>query len=189
MSLNDQIEELTNAVVSCGNLLVREAARIFRPHGITPAQFNVLNLLVLNGDSMRPSEIAQSLVVDPASTTYLMNQVEERGWIQRVDDPADRRACLVVISAEGRAKVSEVVPLYRAALAETARHLGARPHFGEALALLADLPTAAMAATEHVAAQHFPVAPATTGKVRRAETVPAAPRSRKAAAPKRKPAR
>lgn len=180
MSLNDQIEDLTNAVVSCGNLLVREAARIFRPYGITPAQFNVLNLLVLNGESMRPSEIAESLVVDPASTTYLMNQVEERGWIKRVDDPADRRACLVELSVTGRAKVAEVTPLYRDALAETARQLGERSDFHGVLALLNDLPAAAMEATELVSKKYHSAKPAKPTKSTKAD---------KQAIAKRKPAR
>lgn len=151
MDLHAHMEDLTNALVSCGNLLVREAARIFRPHGITPAQFNVLNLLRINGEGMRPSEIAEHLVVDPASTTYLMKQVEERGWILRVHDQEDKRAHRVELTQEGRQKVSEVLPIYQAALAETARQLGERPHIEELFNLLRELPVAAIRTTENLA--------------------------------------
>jgi len=153
MSIDAHIEDLTNSIVSCGNLLVREAGRLFRAQGITPAQFNVLNLLRIAEEGLRPSEIAAKLVVDPASTTYLLKQVEERGWITRVPDEQDRRAYRVEFTREGREKVEEVLPLYQAGLTEMARLLGERPHAREALELLAELPVVAVAATSKLTNQ------------------------------------
>lgn len=157
MPLQDQIEDFTNALVSCGNILVREAARMFRPHGITPAQFNVLNLIVIHGRGLRPSEIAEALVVDPASTTYLLKQVEERGWVRRIDDLSDRRAYTVELTVEGRAKADEVIPVYKAALVVLARILGERPEVRECQGLLADIPEAAQRTTEEIA-RRYPAA-------------------------------
>lgn len=145
-----QYEDFTNAIVACGNILVREAARLFRPYGITPAQFNVLNLLRIYGDGQRPSDIAQRLVVDPASATYLMNQVQEKGWIDRVEDKEDRRASRVSLTAEGRVKVQEMLPLYEQGLASLAKLMGDGSALAEALALVNNLAVCVVEATEAV---------------------------------------
>jgi len=144
------LEDLTNAIVSCGNLLVREAARLFKPFKLSPAQFNVLHLLHLRGDGLRPSDIAQSLVVDPASMTYLMDTLEKRGWIQRGDDPKDRRVYRILLTKPGREMHDQAAKLYHAALTGTASRL-AGDHDSKAVQkLLAALPVAAAAATEDI---------------------------------------
>jgi len=142
------LEDLTNEIVSCGNLLVREAARLFKPFKLSPAQFNALHLLHLRGDGLRPSDIAQSLVVDPASMTYLIDTLEKRGLIQRGDDPKDRRVYRIQLTKAGRELHDQTAKLYHAALAGTAAQLGGEHDPKALLKLLTALPVAAQAATE-----------------------------------------
>lgn len=115
------VKILTNAMVSCGNGLLREANRLFRPYGVTAACFNVLNLLVDEPEGLRPSELTRLLVVDPSSTTYVLDQMEKQGWIKREREPSDRRAYRVFIVAAGKRTHAQVSPLYHAALTEMAR--------------------------------------------------------------------
>jgi DNA-binding MarR family transcriptional regulator len=144
------LELLTNRVVLTGTLLVREAVRLFKPHGITPAQFNVLHLIELYGEGLRPGEISEKLVVDPASATYLMDQMEQKGWIVRADDPDDRRAYRIMRTPEGKRKFAEVFPYYQRGLTEMAKLLGRAGDPKVAEALVALLPEAAREATELV---------------------------------------
>lgn len=120
------IKELTNAMVSGGNGLLREANRLFRPYGVTAAYFNVLNLLIDAPDGLRPSELTRSLVVDPSSTTYVLDQMEKRGWIKREREPSDRRAYRILIAAEGKRLHAQVAPLYQAALTEMSKGVSIR---------------------------------------------------------------
>jgi len=144
------LEDLTNAIVSCGNLLMREASRLFKPLKLSPAQFNVLHLLHLRGDGLRPSDIAQSLVVDPASMTYLMDTLEKRGWIQRGDDPKDRRVYRILLTKAGREMHDQAAKLYHTALQGTAARLAGDHDAKALLKLLTALPVAAQASTEEV---------------------------------------
>jgi len=121
--MSDAAKKLTNRIVSTGGALLRVAGELFRPHGITAAQFNVLNLLVDAPDGLRPSELAGQLVVDPSSTTYLVDQMEGKGWLKRTDDRADRRAWRVVLTAAGRKMHQRVEPDYVSALREMMRGL------------------------------------------------------------------
>jgi DNA-binding MarR family transcriptional regulator len=123
MKADMAIRRLTNAIVSSGNALLREAGRLFKPHGITAAQFNVLNLLADAPRGLRPSELTAALVVDPSSTTYVLDRMEVLGWLRRHADPRDRRATLIGLTAAGRKLHRRVTPCYVAALRETLRGL------------------------------------------------------------------
>ncbi len=113
-----EIRILTSAIVSTGNALVREAGRLFKEHGISAVQFNVLNLLIRAPSGMRPTGLTEALVVDASSTTYVIDRLESLGWIKRTEDPIDRRANLIVLTNAGRRMHSKVSPLYLAALRE-----------------------------------------------------------------------
>jgi DNA-binding MarR family transcriptional regulator len=112
------IKLLTNAIVRSGSALLREAGRLFKPHRISAAQFNVLNLLADAPEGMRPSVLASELVVDPSSATYVIDRMEAMGWLKRADDGRDRRAWRIVLTAAGRALHRDVAPLYVSALRE-----------------------------------------------------------------------
>jgi DNA-binding MarR family transcriptional regulator len=107
------------AVLSTGNELLREAGRLFKPHGLTAAQFNVLNLLSDEPNGLRPSDLTTALVVDPSSTTYLLDRMEQLGWLERVDHAEDRRAYRIELTTAGRELHRKVAPLYLTALRAT----------------------------------------------------------------------
>ena len=138
----EEMENFTNLVVGSSELLVKEAARLFKPHGLSPGQFNVLHLLVLRGGALRPSEIASSLVVDPASTTYVLDGMVRKGWLERRSDPEDRRSHHVLLTKEGRAQHDEVNAVYQEGLERLALALGGKQGLKESLELLQRLPEA-----------------------------------------------
>ena len=110
-------------LLRCSNTLVREASRLLAPLGITPAQFNALNLLHHSPDGARPSSLAQDLVVDPSSATYLIGQLIKAGWIKKHPDPIDGRAYRLQLTAAGRKIHTEAGAVYfptRDALSELA---------------------------------------------------------------------
>lgn len=76
------------------------AARL-KPLGLTVAQFDALaNLYV--GDGIRQQELAARLLVTKGNVTGLVNRLVERSWVERRDDPDDRRAHRVVLTRGGR---------------------------------------------------------------------------------------
>lgn len=122
---------------------------MFKPHGITAVQFNVLNLLSDMPRGLRPSDLTAALVVDPSSITYVVDRMEAAGWLRRVDDADDRRAWRIHLTPAGRALHARVIPLYRAALRETMRSLSV-PRVASLTDALREIQTAAAAAVESV---------------------------------------
>jgi DNA-binding MarR family transcriptional regulator len=119
----ETMAKLVHAILATGNRLIREAGRLFKPHGISAVQFNVLWLLAAAEDGLRPSELTAALVVDASSTTYVVDRMEALGWLKRRDDSADRRAWRIVLTPAGRKTYARVAAVYAAALQDVRRSL------------------------------------------------------------------
>lgn len=103
------------------NTLLRESRRLFRPHGLTDAQFNVLNILCTSGEGLTQRELSDILVVDRSNVTGLLDRMEAAGWVRRAAVPGDRRAWRVQVTPAGRNLWQKVFPLYERAIAEAMR--------------------------------------------------------------------
>jgi DNA-binding MarR family transcriptional regulator len=115
--------ELTTAVMATADVFLRESQRLFRPHGITAAQYNVLNVLAPHREGMSQRELGDVLVVDRSNVTGLLDRLEKAGWVRRADDPADRRVYRVTLTPAGRQLWARVEPRYVAAITAVTRGL------------------------------------------------------------------
>ena len=68
---------------------------------VTLPQLMLLNLAHHHG-SCRLTELAERIEVKPSAVTVMVDRLEKRGFVRRVQDPGDRRAVLVEVTAEGR---------------------------------------------------------------------------------------
>ena len=110
---------------SCLCLAVRRAARVvgrrydeaFRDLGINNGQFTIL--MVVSADrSITMGRIAEELAMDRTTLTAALKPLERDGLVRTTTDPADRRARLISITAEGRALLEQAVPRWQEAQAE-----------------------------------------------------------------------
>jgi DNA-binding MarR family transcriptional regulator len=90
-------------VFHAAQIFDKAAQRVFSPHGITAAQFNVLNLLADQPAGLRSSELAASLIVDPSNITGLLNRMDRDGLVTELENKADRRQRIVTLTPKGRA--------------------------------------------------------------------------------------
>jgi DNA-binding MarR family transcriptional regulator len=70
------------------------------PWDVTPSQSRALNVLMRNG-VLRLSELSDHLHIAPRSTTEVVDDLQQRGLVERRPDPADRRATLVALTGAG----------------------------------------------------------------------------------------
>lgn len=90
-------------VLTTAQSFQKAAGRVFRPHGLTTARFNVLTVLSRNPDGMRASDLASALVVDPSNVTGLLKRMKREGLLRELENSRDRRQYIVGLSAKGRA--------------------------------------------------------------------------------------
>jgi DNA-binding MarR family transcriptional regulator len=80
--------------------------------GLTRSEYELLVILVmiLNDEKLALSvtEISSLLQITPAGVTHLVNPLEEAGYIERLQDPTDRRIVLIGLTGKGT-KVAEAL--------------------------------------------------------------------------------
>lgn len=93
----------------CISFLIAKAsqtvARLSRerlaPHGITPLQYAVLQVL-WEQDGISATEVCTRLVIDSATITGVVDRLERLELIQRRADATDRRVNRLFLTREGR---------------------------------------------------------------------------------------
>ena len=79
----------------------------------------------LGEEGMRVTDLAEQARITKQSASVLVEQLERRGYVERVPDPSDARARLVVIAPRGREVQRVARREERAIEREWSRHLGA----------------------------------------------------------------
>ncbi|MER7548085.1 MarR family winged helix-turn-helix transcriptional regulator [Actinomadura sp.] len=82
------------------------AWRIIEKHGISPAGFFLLRLLIVE-DGLRPGEAAKRLLVTPATITSVADTLERNGHVRRERSYRDRRGVMLRITDSGRQLIAE----------------------------------------------------------------------------------
>jgi len=132
--------DLVVQTLRTASTMVRASRRIFRPHGLSEAQFNVLNILAgpAGEAGVTQREMSDILVVDRSNVTGLLDRMEEAGWVRREAVPGDRRAWRVRLTPAGRRLWEKCEPAYARAVREAVASLGAE-RLKVALAVMVEL--------------------------------------------------
>jgi len=105
-------------VFQTAQILDKAAKRVFSPHNLTAAQFNVLNLLADQKEGLRASDLAASLIVDPSNVTGLLKRMSRDGLVVDLENKDDRRQRIVALTAKGRTLWSKSSRDYEKCLTE-----------------------------------------------------------------------
>jgi DNA-binding MarR family transcriptional regulator len=79
---------------------------------LSPSQFNILNLLKDLPDGLSQVDLSRQLIMHRSNVTGLVDRLEERGLVQRLETPGDRRSYRVVLTAAGSELMREILPHY-----------------------------------------------------------------------------
>jgi DNA-binding MarR family transcriptional regulator len=104
-----QVGEVDSPQLLAFDLILRSAgeldqqlARVLKPAGMTPAQYNVLRVLrKAGGAGLACGELSERLVRHDPDVTRLLDRLEARGLVARSRDSADRRVVIARITEEG----------------------------------------------------------------------------------------
>ena len=92
----------------------RRSAERLKGWGLSVAQFDVLAHVGAT-EGITQQELADSLVVSKGNVCQLLDKMEGRGWISRVQEG---RANRLFLTDEGRRLFEDVVPAHEAGIAE-----------------------------------------------------------------------
>ena len=90
---------------------------IFKVGSVVPAiriaQYRVLGLLMKSG-ARSMSEIGRDLYISKPYMTALADTLIENGWVERRDDPDDRRVVKIAITPTGKKHLQQAFEVYHA---------------------------------------------------------------------------
>ncbi|HEY2764359.1 MAG TPA: MarR family transcriptional regulator [Pseudonocardiaceae bacterium] len=109
-------ETLSEAFWGVARRLRHLSRETLAPWELSPSQSRPLSVLTTHG-VLRLSELSDHLHIAPRSATEVVDDLEQRGLVERRPDPNDRRATLVALTDQGT-KVSEAIRSARSAEAE-----------------------------------------------------------------------
>lgn len=90
--------------------LRRALVELLRPHGLSPAGYNVLRILRGSVEGMPCSEVSARLVAHDPDVTRLADRLADSGLVERVRRPGDRRVVILRITPAGLAMLGRLGP-------------------------------------------------------------------------------
>lgn len=135
------------ALARAHNAVQAAAAEDVARHGLTVAEFGVLEVLLHKGP-MTLGEVQRRILVSSGGITYLVDRLEKRGLVERRAAPGDRRARVAALTAEGEAMIRAVFPEHALRIKAAVSGLGKKEK-REAIRLLRTLTQGAPEAPAH----------------------------------------
>lgn len=98
---NARIKALIN-ILYTANWIKSHQNEFFKPHGISPQQFNILRILRGADKPVKVQEIKERMIERAPNATRLMDKLCAKGLIQRIPCPEDRRVVHILITDNGQ---------------------------------------------------------------------------------------
>jgi DNA-binding MarR family transcriptional regulator len=127
MSIGDRGENVGRLLLRAQRAFDAELNARLRERGyadVRPAHSAVFAHIDLGGT--RSSELAQRAGMTKQSMGELVVDLEEKGYVERLDDPVDRRARLVRLTSKGQRHVRDAVAIIGEIEESYARRLGTK---------------------------------------------------------------
>ena len=83
-------------------------SRLFREHGLTESQFNILRILRSEGKSLPILEIASRTITVVPGITGLIDRLEKASFVERERSKDDRRVVNVSLTSRGTTVLSQL---------------------------------------------------------------------------------
>jgi MarR family 2-MHQ and catechol resistance regulon transcriptional repressor len=91
--------------------------KLIQTYGLNPTEFAVLELLYHKGDQPL-QQIGGKILLASGSITYVVDKLEEKGFLRRVACPNDRRVTFAQITEKGKEFIGEVFPSHESKIHE-----------------------------------------------------------------------
>lgn len=88
-----------------------------KTYGLNPTEFAVLELLYHKGDQPI-QKIGENILLASSSITYVVDKLEGKKLVQRIDSPEDRRIKFASITDKGKEFMDEAFPKHEKRIEE-----------------------------------------------------------------------
>jgi DNA-binding MarR family transcriptional regulator len=134
-------------LLTCTQIIERRVRSGLREEfGTTLPRFDLMAQLERHPEGLKMNELSRLLMVTGGNVTAIVDQLEKEGLVERLDEPADRRAFCIRLTRAGDKSFAEMARAHEQWVVELLGGLSRREH-DELLKLLAKLKQHAMEVT------------------------------------------
>ena len=101
-------QEATLNIIRTNDQFQNRFGRLFREHGLTSSQYNVLRILRGEGKPMPCLDIAERMVQVVPAMTGLIDRLEKQGLVRRDRCTEDRRVIFIELTEKGAALLQQL---------------------------------------------------------------------------------
>lgn len=92
---------LSDLCIALGRVMYRRSEGFLSPYGVTPPQFDILNVLAQEGD-VPLNRLSERLCCACSNVTGIVDRLERDGLVRRERSLEDRRVILLQLTESGR---------------------------------------------------------------------------------------
>jgi DNA-binding MarR family transcriptional regulator len=112
-------EKVMIFIVLASEIFQKRSSAIFKKHGLTFSQYNVLKYLgACEGGWNRVGNVGKHMLVTGANVTGLAKRMQKAGLIERKNDTKDERLTILHITSKGTKALEEIRKLQENHIAE-----------------------------------------------------------------------
>ena len=124
-------------LLTCTQLIERQVrSRLREQFSTTLPRFDLLAQLERHREGLKMNELSRLLMVTGGNVTAIVDQLKKEGLVERLDEPADRRAFRIRLTRAGERSFGEMARAHEEWVVELLAGLSRREH-EELLKLLA----------------------------------------------------
>ena len=126
-------------LLTCTQLIERRVrSRLRARFATTLPRFDLMAQLERHAEGLKMSELSRLLMVTGGNVTAIVDQLEKEGLVERLEEPADRRAFCIRLTRAGEKSFAEMARAHEAWVVELLAGMSRRDQ-DELLKLLAKL--------------------------------------------------
>ncbi|WP_131103543.1 MarR family winged helix-turn-helix transcriptional regulator [Ornithinimicrobium sufpigmenti] len=111
--LDPQEQHAWRAILRSAHVLRVAMDEALAPHGVSLGEYELLSMLSeAPGCRMRMSVLADLIVQSRSRVSHTATRLERQGWVERAPSREDGRGVELALTAEGRARLSELAPIH-----------------------------------------------------------------------------
>ena len=99
-------------ILRASNLLVDDLKKTLKNYPINTTEFSVMEFLYSKGEKSI-QEIRDRVLLASGSATYVVDNLEKKGYVNRIVNETDKRVTYIKLTREGKDLINNIFPIHK----------------------------------------------------------------------------
>lgn len=99
-------------IMRASNLLVDDLKKTLKNYPINATEFSVMEFLYSKGEKSI-QEIRDRILLASGSATYVIDNLEKKGYVNRIVNQNDRRVAYIKLTEAGKDLINDIFPMHK----------------------------------------------------------------------------